>query len=59
MIRGSTRGAFTIAIAESRPKASRPESSITKLRLLLTTCGNGCAGSRPIGVSSGRTSRSK
>ncbi len=24
-----------------------------KLRLLLTTCGNGCAGSRPIGVSSG------
>ncbi len=59
MMRGSTRGALTIAIAVSRPNASVPESSITKLRLLLTTCGNGCAGSSPIGVRSGRTSRSK
>ncbi len=55
-MRGSTRGAFTIAMPVSRPNASLPDSSITKLRLLLTTCGNGCAGSSPIGVSSGRTS---
>ena len=33
-----------------------PRARSTKLRLLLTTCGNGCAGSSPIGVSSGRTS---
>ena len=56
MMRGKTRGALTIAIAVSRPNASLPDSSTTKLRLLFTTCGNGCAGSSPIGVSSGRTS---
>ena len=39
--RGTTRGAFTMATLVSRPKASRPESSTMKLRLLLTTCGNG------------------
>ena len=59
MTRGRSRGALTVAIVVSRPNASRPESSTTKLRLLLATCGNGCAGSRPIGVSSGLTSRWK
>src|SRR5450759_2652415 len=49
--RGSTRGACTIAARELRPKASRPLSSTAKLRLLLNTRGNGCAGSRPTGVS--------
>ena len=34
MIRGSTRGALTIAIPVSRPNASCPDSWITKLRLL-------------------------
>ena len=57
--RGSTRGALTMAIEVSRPNASRPDSSTMKLRLLLTTCGNGCAGSILIGVSSGLTSRRK
>ena len=57
--RGSTRGAFMMAIAVPRPNASLPDSSTMKFRLLLTTCGNGWAGSSPIGVSSGRTSRSK
>ena len=57
--RGSTRGALTMAIVVSRPNASRPDSSTMKLSVLLATCGNGCAGSSPIGVSSGRTSRSK
>ena len=57
--RRSTRGALTIAIAVSRPNASRPPRSTMKFSVLLATCGNGCAGSRPIGVSSGRTSRRK
>src|SRR5437762_4417312 len=59
MRRGSARGACTIAAREPRPKASRPSSSTAKLRLLLNTRGNGCAGSRPIGVSTGRSSRKK
>src|SRR2546422_3144494 len=59
MRRGSARGACTIAARELRPKASRPSSSTAKLRLLLNTRGNGCAGSRPIGVSTGRSSRKK
>ena len=57
--RGSTRGACTIAARESRPKASRPSSSTAKLRLLLKTRGNGCAGSSPIGVRTGIISRKK
>ena len=57
--RGTRRGALTMATWVSRPKASWPESSTMKLRLLLTTCGNGCAGSRPIGVSNGLISRWK
>ena len=36
-----------------------PSSSIAKFRLLLNTRGNGCAGSRPIGVSTGSSSRKK
>jgi hypothetical protein len=57
--RGSSRGALTMAIDDSRPKASRPDSSTMKFSVLLTTCGNGCAGSSPMGVSSGLTSRRK
>ena len=57
--RGSTRGALTMAIEVSRPNASRPDSSTMKLRLLLTTWGKGWAGSSPIGVNSGFTSRLK
>jgi len=51
MTRGSTRGACTMARCESRPKASRPESSTAKFRLLLKMRGKGCAGSKPMGVS--------
>ena len=58
-MRGSTRGALITAIEVPRPKASLPASSTIKLRLLFTTCGNGCAGSSTIGVSSGRTCCSK
>ena len=55
--RGSTRGACTIAMLDLRPNASLPSSSITKLRLLLSSFGNGCAGSSPSGVSTGISSR--
>ena len=34
-------------------------SRTMKFSVLLATCGNGCAGSSPTGISSGRTSRSK
>ena len=54
--RGTSRGALTIATLVSRLKASRPDSSTMKLRLLFTTWGNGCAGSSPMGVRSGRIS---
>src|SRR5690606_26159641 len=57
--RGSTRGACTIAMSASRPKASRPSRRRTKFRLLFSTRGNGCAGSSAIGVSSGSMSRRK
>ena len=57
--RGSTRGACTIAMLDLRPNASLPSSSITKLRLLLSSFGNGCAGSSPSGVSTGINSRKK
>ena len=55
--RGSTRGTLRMAIAEGRPKASLPSSSRMKFSDLFRICGNGCAGSRPIGDSRGRTSR--
>ena len=58
-MRGKTRGALTIAIAVPRPKASLPAKETIKFKLLLTTCGKGCAGSSPIGVNNGRNSRSK
>ena len=48
-----------MAAPELRPNASRPSSSTAKLRLLLRTLGKGCAGSRPIGVSTGSSSRKK
>jgi hypothetical protein len=57
--RGSTRGTLTMAIGFSRPKASLPRRRTMKLSDLLATCGKGCAGSSPTGISSGRTSRSK
>ncbi len=57
--RGRTRGAWTIAALELRPKASLPSSSTAKFRLLLSTFGNGCDGSSPIGVSTGTISRKK
>ena len=44
------------AAAASR---GEPSSSTAKLRLLLNTRGNGCTGSRPIGVSTGSSSRKK
>jgi len=52
-------GAGTIAIPVSRPKASLPSSSTIKLRLLLTSRGNGWDGSRPMGFTTGRISSSK
>ena len=57
--RGSTRGAGTMARPESRPNASTPSSCTMKLRLLLTSSGNGWVGSSPIGVTSGATSSRK
>ena len=57
MTRGSTRGTFKMMIADGRPNASLPSSCRMKFSDLLTICGKGCAGSRPIGDSSGRTSR--
>ena len=56
---GSTRGACTMAAPDLRPNASLPSSSTAKLSDLFSTRGNGCAGSRPIGVSTGITSRKK
>ena len=56
MMRGSERGARTIAMPPLRPKASLPSSTTTTLRLLLRMRGNGCAGSRPSGDSTGSTS---
>ena len=54
---GKTRGTFRIAIADGRPNASLPSSCMMKFSDLFSTCGNGCDGSRPIGASSGLTSR--
>ena len=55
--RGRTRGTLTMAISFSRPNASLPMSRTMKLSDLLATCGNGCEGSNPTGISSGCTSR--
>ena len=57
--RGSERGACTMASSLSRPNASLPCSRTMKLRLLFWMRGNGRAGSRPSGLSTGSTSRSK
>ena len=59
MSRGRARGTLTMAISFSRPKASPPRRRTMKFSDLLATCGNGCAGSSPTGISSGRTSRRK
>jgi len=40
----------------SRPNASLPSSETAKFKLLLRMRGNGCAGSRPSGESTGSTS---
>ena len=56
---GSTRGACTMARPGRRPKASRPSSSTAKLSVLLEMRGNGWAGSRAMGVSSGSISLMK
>jgi hypothetical protein len=56
MMRGSERGARTIAMPPLRPKASLPSSTTTTFRLLLRMRGKGCAGSRPSGDSTGSTS---
>ena len=55
----STRGACTMARPGRRPKASRPSSSTAKLSVLLEMRGNGWAGSRAMGVSSGSISLMK
>ena len=59
MKRGSTRGTFTMAISLARPNASLPPRRTMKFSDLLATCGNGCDGSSPTGISSGLTSRWK
>ena len=59
MMRGNTRGTLTMAISLLRPKASLPPRRTIKFKALLATCGKGCAGSKPTGIKSGRTSRSK
>ena len=58
-MRGSERGACTIARPLSRPKASLPDRRTMKLRLLFWMRGNGRAGSRPSGLSTGSTSARK
>ncbi len=55
MMRDSERGARTMAYWPSRPKASRPSRRTTMLSDLLSSFGNGCAGSRPSGDSTGIT----
>ena len=57
--RGKMRGACTIAIPDGRPNASVPSSSPAKLSDLFNGRGNGCDGSRPIGVRMGNSSLSK
>ena len=59
IMRGNTRGTLTMAISFSRPKASRPPRRTMKFSDLLATWGKGWDGSRPTGISNGRTSRSK
>ncbi len=59
MMRGSERGARTIARWPARPNASLPFSTTTMLRDLLRIFGNGCAGSRPSGDSTGMISLRK
>ena len=58
-MRGRERGARTMAMPPLRPKASLPSSTTTTFRLLLRMRGNGCAGSRPSGESTGETSSLK
>ncbi|MNV53011.1 hypothetical protein D3C71_1451330 [compost metagenome] len=57
--RGRARGTFTMATSLVRPNASGPLSRTMKFSALFATCGNGCAGSSPSGISSGRTSARK
>jgi len=59
MIRGNERGARTIAMWPSRPKASRPCSNTTTFNDLLRIFGNGCAVSSPSGDSTGMISLRK
>ena len=58
-MRGSERGACTIASSLSRPKASLPDRRTMKFRLLFWMRGKGRAGSRPSGLSTGSTSAAK
>ena len=57
--RGSDLGAGTTASPLSRPKASFPSSERIKFKLLLTSLGNGCAGSSHRGLITGSTSLKK
>ena len=59
MMRGSERGARTIARWPARPKASVPFSTTTMFSDLLRIFGNGCTGSRPSGDSTGMISLRK
>ena len=53
------RGARTIARWPARPNASWPSSTTTMFKVLLRIFGNGCAGSRPSGDSTGMISLRK
>ena len=53
---GNDRGAGTIAKSIFRPNASLPSRVTMKFRLLFTSRGKGWAGSKLIGVTTGRTS---
>ena len=59
MMRGSERGARTIARWPARPNASRPLSTTTMFSDLLRIFGNGCEGSSPSGDSTGMISSRK
>ncbi len=57
--RGSERGACTTASPLLRPKPSSPSTTMAKFKLLLSTFGNGRAGSSASGLNTGSTSRLK
>lgn len=59
MMRGSERGARTMARCPARPNASWPSSTTTMFKVLLRIFGNGCAGSSPSGDSTGMISLRK